>query len=83
MLYMREHLIPNSMNNKIQQYNYLTFLNTLKIPNYLANTEKKKSLCPFLQCVHLFSGGVTSENLQQQKFSICVVILKINSTPPS
>lgn len=38
---MREHLIPNSMNNKIQQYNYLTFLNTLKIPNYLANTEKK------------------------------------------
>lgn len=38
---MREHLIPNSMNNNIQQYNYLTFLNTLKIPNYLANTEKK------------------------------------------
>lgn len=77
---MREHLIPKSMNSKIQPYNYLTFQNTEKTLDYLVDTEKLICLSSFPMCA-LFSGGVTSKNLQQQQFSACIVILKINFIP--
>lgn len=66
MLYIREHLIPNSMNSKIQQYNYLTFLNTLKILNYLANTEKNNLSVHFYN-VCIYSQGELPQRIYSNK----------------